>query len=237
MPRFVFAVPVLPGRNGRDVPRVFEGRMAEYEQSRAGARITMERVYEQPTPMGTFSVVYIESETAFAEGMRAMATSGLAIDRDFLAAIAEVHGADPAMMAAAPPPEVIAEWGDPEVTVRRRGLAFAFPLLPGRGDDARAFGREAFVTRGDELVESRRALGQCLEVVTLNQTPNGDLVCVYLEGNDPVEANRDFAASQRPYDVWFKQQLAPLTPPQIDFNQPIPTVEQIWDWHRASVTA
>jgi len=74
-------------------------------------------------------------------------------------------------------------------------------------------------------------------VVTLNQTPDGDILCVYLEGNDPVEGNRGFAASQRPYDVWFKQQLVGLVPPQIDFSQPVPPVEQIWDWHRASVTA
>ena len=66
--------------------------------------------------------------------------------------------------------------------------------------------------------------------MTFNATPMGDFVCAYLEGNDPVEGNRRFAASTRPYDVWFKDQLKALFPPDIDFSQPLPPIKQIFDY-------
>jgi hypothetical protein len=60
-------------------------------------------------------------------------------------------------------------------------------------------------------------------------TPQGDVVAVYLEGEDPFEGNRRFAASTAPYDVWFKDELKKISPPYIDFNQPVPGIEQIFD--------
>jgi hypothetical protein len=119
---------------------------------------------------------------------------------------------------------------DPLVTVRRRGLAFVAPLLPGKADAGKAWAREAYVTRGDEFAQSRRPLGVNVELVTLNQTPMGDFAAVYIEGNDPVEANRLFAASRTPYDVWFKESIKALFPPEIDFNQPLPPIEQVFDY-------
>ncbi|MDQ6900114.1 MAG: hypothetical protein M3072_11505 [Candidatus Dormibacteraeota bacterium] len=127
-------------------------------------------------------------------------------------------------------PETIGEWVDPQVTTRKKGLAFVAPVLPGKDDASRAFAREAFVARKAELTESRRALGQNLEVVTLTSTPMGSFVCAYLEGNDPVQGNRGFAASTRPYDVWFKDRLKELFPPELDFNQPLPPIEQVFDY-------
>jgi len=41
---------------------------------------------------------------------------------------------------------------------------------------------------------------------------------VYLEGADPVAANRNFAASTETFDVAFKEALATLIPSFIDFN-------------------
>jgi hypothetical protein len=58
----------------------------------------------------------------------------------------------------------------------------------------------------------------------------GSFLCAYLEAADPVDANRRFAASTRPYDVWFKDQLKDVFPPQIDFNQPLPPVESLFDF-------
>lgn len=237
MARFAFAVPVLPGKDARSVSKVFEGRKAEYEQSRARTGVTMERAYEMQTPMGTFVIAYIESERGFAETMGMLPTSDLAIDRDFAAALQDVHGMDTTQPPPGPPPETVAEWQDPQVKERRPGIAFLAPIAPGRTEAARAFAREAWQTRKDDYVASRRALGVNVEVVTLNQTPQGDIICVYLEGADPVQANRAFAASQTPYDRWFKDQLKSIFPPEIDFDQPVPPVSTIWDWHRATVTA
>jgi hypothetical protein len=58
----------------------------------------------------------------------------------------------------------------------------------------------------------------------------GDIAVVYLD--DPVRANREFAASQKPYDRWFKDQLKGIFPPCVDFDQPVPPNQQIFDSRR-----
>jgi hypothetical protein len=103
--------------------------MAAYEQSRTRAGITMEGAFEQPTPMGSFVVGYVEAERDAAATMAALASSDLAVDRDFAAAVKEVHGFDMSQPPG-PPPETVAEWVDPDVVGRRRGLGACAPLLP-----------------------------------------------------------------------------------------------------------
>ena len=234
MAKSATAAPVLPGQDPRSVVEMFRSRMDEYRESRLRAGITMERVYEMQTPMGPFVIAYVEAEGDANEAMRSIVESDLPIDRDFRAALKRVHGIDFSQAPAGPPPEVVGDWVDPEVTTRKTGLAFVAPLIPGRTDAGREIAHEAFVTRRAELTESRRALGQNVEVVVVNSTPMGDVTCVYIEGDDPVEGNRGFAASTRPYDVWFRQQLTTIYPPDVDFSQPLPPIVQIWDWHRAA---
>jgi hypothetical protein len=103
------------------------------------------------------------------------------------------------------------------------------PVLPGKREAGKAFIQEAFVTRRGEFEESRRAWSQNVEVVTISPTPVGDMLCVCLEGTDPVKGNRDFAASTRPFDLWFRGRLKELFPPQVDFDKPVPGVAQIFD--------
>jgi len=230
------AAPVLPGQDPRDVARLFSARMDEYRESRERAGITMERAYLMATPMGDFVIAYVEAEGDAGEAMMRLIQSDLAIDRDFAAALQRVHGFDLSQAPAGPPPEVVGDWVDPDVTERKQGLAFCAPLIPGTTDLGREIAHEAFVTRRAEMTESRRALGQSVEVVVVNSTPQGDICCVYLEGDDPVEGNRGFAASTSAYDVWFKEQLTRIFPPVVDFSQPVPPIEQLWDYHRAAAT-
>ena len=79
------------------------------------------------------------------------------------------------------------------------------------------------------LQASRRGWNQNAEVVTLHSTPLGDVVAVYLEGEDPVESNRKFAASSAPFDRWFKDELKKLFPPEVDFDQPVRGVKGFFD--------
>ncbi len=237
MARFSFPTPVLPGKQASDVPKVFEGRMAEYEESRARIGVTTECAYEMATPMGTFVIAHLEADRSLEEVMASMSSSELQIDKDFTAAVAAIHGMDPAAAPPGPPPEEIAYFRDPEVGERKKGIAFMAPILPGAADRARAFGREAFSGRLAEHTASRRALGVSQESVTLCSSPQGDVLCVYLEGDDPVRGNQQFAASQSAYDRWFKDQCRSIFIPEVDFDQPVPPVTTIWEWHRAAVTA
>ena len=235
MEKVVGVFPVLPGKDARDVSKILQGRDAEYAESRRRQGVHMERAYEQETPMGTFLVAYIESDTPFGEANAGFAKSELPIDREFLRAIQEVHGFDATQPPPFDPPEVLGDWGDPDVTERKRGFAFCAPVMPGAEDKGRAFAKEAFENRRSEHTASRRALGVTRETVVLNHGPQGDVVGVYIEGDDPVEGNRRFAASRSDYDVWFKDQLKGIFPPQIDFNQPVPGVTQIFDSQDALV--
>jgi hypothetical protein len=231
--RYAVPFPLAAGKTDADagsIPSLFTADMDQYRESRKRLGSHMERIYLQPTPMGSMVIAYGEADRDFAAWTRDLLSSDLDIDRRFIDMVAEIHGVDIAQPPAGPPPETIGEWLDPQVTTRRKGLAFVAPVLPGKDDAGRAFAHEAFETRKAELTESRRALGQNVEVVTLSSTPMGSFVCGYLEGNDPVEGNRGFAASTRPYDVWFKERLAELFPTDIDFGKPLPPIETLFDY-------
>src|SRR5438132_7221205 len=236
MEKVAAVLPVLPGKDVREVSKVLRGHRDEYAESRRRQGVHFERAYEQVTPMGTFVIGYIESNRPFMETNAQLAKSDLQIDRDFMGAIKDVHGFDATQPPPVDPPEVLGDWVDPSVTERKRGVAFCAPVMAGAEDKGRAFAKEAFERRREEHAASRRALGITHETVVLNHSPQGDVIGVYLEGDDPVESNRRFAASRTPYDVWFKDQCKEIFPPQIDFNEPIPPITEVFDSQEMLVT-
>lgn len=221
--------PVLPGKDARQVSDVLRSDSSGYVESRKRLGVTLERAYEMATPMGTFLISYIESERPFAETSAEAGRSDLAIDKAFAAAIKEVHGFDISVPPPGPPPEVLGDWVDEAVTERKRGLAFCAPVLPGQDEFGRATSKEAYETRRDELTASRRAKGVSREIVVLNHTPAGDVAAVYFEADDPVEANRAFTQSQSSYDVWFREQLSRIFPPDVDLSVPLPPITEVFD--------
>jgi hypothetical protein len=230
-----FVVPVLPGKEDLATRQSIEEirrRMAEYEESRHRAGVTMERVYWQRNPDGgSLFVIYVEAAGSMADVMGTFVTSGSDFDRWFLDVNQEITGIDFRQPTSGGGTEQVASWEDPGAG-RGTGLAFAIPLLPGKAEALRVWAREAFDARREELTESRRALGQTREEVFLGSSPDGDVGVAYLEGKDPIEANREFAASGTPYDRWFKDGLKKLVPEFVDFDQPVPANETVWDWSR-----
>lgn len=230
MTRVVLPFPVLPGKTTDDAKSIaeeFKRRPDEYAESRRRLGVTLERAYLQTTPMGMFVVGYSEGATSFGEHSAALAHSDLDIDKYFVQAIKEIHGVDLDQPPAGQPPETVGEWVDPQVTKRRQGMAFCAPLIPGAEDRSRAFMQDAFSR--PEMTESRRVLQQNVEVVTVVDTPAGPVAAIYLEGENPREGNRRFAASTLTFDTWFKDELGTLFPPFVDFGQPVPAVEEIFD--------
>jgi hypothetical protein len=231
MARYALVFPALEGKSDTDLKSIAEMFRADpdgYRASRQRHGVTLERAYLQKTPMGSFVVAYQETKRDFGDTMSSLAASDLPIDRRFVEMVRDLHGVD----LLQPPgalPETLAAWIDPEVTGPRRGMAFCAPLAPGKTEAGRAFVQEAFEARRGELEASRRALGENKEVITLQPTPMGDLVNVYIEGNDPWEGNRGFAASTTQYDLWFKGMLGDLFPPEIDLTKPVEGVEEIFD--------
>ena len=229
MYKVALVTPVLPGKDASKAAAVLKADPSGYVESRTRLGVTLERAYEMPTPMGTFLIAYIESERPWAETSADEAQSDLPIDRAFAAAILDVHGIDITAPPPGPLPELIADWTDPTIPTRKRGLAFCAPVMPGAEDAGRAFAAEAYDNRLSELEVSRRALGISRESVTLNTSPAGQSIAVYIEGDDPVEGNRRFAASTAPYDVWFKDVVGRTLAAGVDFNIPLPPIVEVFD--------
>src|SRR5438477_13101310 len=84
-------------------------------------------------------------------------------------------------------------------------FALSFPILPGKLEEAKAFAAEVAGPRAGEMEESRRSVGATRETVWIQQTPMGDVGIVLIEGEDVAAANRGFAESEAPFDVWCEQ--------------------------------
>jgi hypothetical protein len=78
---------------------------------------------------------------------------------------------------------------------------------------------------------SRRPLGVTREAVWVAQTPMGEMGVVLIEAENVAEANRGFAASTEPFDVWFKETILDFS--GVDFGQPIPAMSEVLYDNRA----
>jgi hypothetical protein len=228
------AFPVLPGKEGlaKKGTEMTRGRMADYVESRTRAGLTLERVWLQSNPDGsTLTVVYLEGAGTPQATLGALLGSGLDFDRWFFELQQEISGIDflGGGLPADSLPQQIGSYAQPGAG-RKPGRAFVVPIVPGATEAGLAFSKEAYETRSSELAASRKATGTTREEVFLLHTPMGDMVVVYVESDDLDAANQAFAASQAPFDRWFKDSLKGIFPPFVDLDQPVPANVQIWDW-------
>jgi uncharacterized protein DUF6176 len=100
-------------------------------------------------------------------------------------------------------------------------LAFALPLTPGKTEEWKRWSAEMLGPRRAEYEASRRRLGITVERAYLQRTPQGDWNIVYLEGPDIAQAFAGLAASQEPFDVWFRERAKDLFS-GLDLSQPPP---------------
>ena len=81
-------------------------------------------------------------------------------------------------------------------------MAVAFPILPGKTPEWRAWMAELSGARSHEFAESRRAAG-VHERTFLQPTPMGDLVIVTLEGDNPSAAFGRMMSANDEFTKWF----------------------------------
>lgn len=107
-------------------------------------------------------------------------------------------------------------------------LALALPCLPGGGDRLRRLAEECSGPRRDEFADFHERVGLSSERWYLQQTPQGELFVLYLEG-DPAGAIGKLAVSDHPFDVWFREQAKEIH--GVDFGRPLPgpTPETVFD--------
>jgi len=105
----------------------------------------------------------------------------------------------------------------------------AFPVLPGKEDEARKFAQET-LDRIDEFEASERRSGITKEEWALQQTPMGSMVVVRFEADDVAGAFDGFAQSNEPFDLWFKQRVKEVSGVDLGEPMPGPLPEIIFDW-------
>lgn len=107
----------------------------------------------------------------------------------------------------------------------------AFPILPGKEDDLRAFASELVGRRLAEASEFYRQFGIRQESWHVQQTPNGTWVIAITDLiEDPQKAAQAYAGSERPFDLWFKEQVRLISGSDPDLEPLGPPTETILDW-------
>lgn len=114
-------------------------------------------------------------------------------------------------------------------------FALTLPVLPGKTSQLKRFLEEVLGPRREKHEASRRSFGGSgltKELAWLQQTPQGEVVIVYFEGEDPMRWFQEWITSQDPHDRWFLQEVKSIT--GIDFHSPQagPLPELIFDWQR-----
>jgi hypothetical protein len=100
-----------------------------------------------------------------------------------------------------------------------RLFAMAVPILPGQTDHWRRFVNTLQGERSNEYKASREKLG-VRERAFLQQSPQGDMVIVTLEGNEPEAALAKFAEGRDAFTKWFIDEVKAIH--ALDLTSPPP---------------
>jgi hypothetical protein len=88
--------------------------------------------------------------------------------------------------------------------------SFVATILPGREEEWRRFVQEIAEERLHEYEDLRQRLGLHNESVWLARTQEAETAVVYLEAGDAERVVSTLAASEEPFDLWFKERLLKL---------------------------
>ena len=114
-------------------------------------------------------------------------------------------------------------------------MAVAFPILPGKTAEWRAFMEDLNGSRREELEASRRAAG-VHERTFFQSTPMGDLVIVTLEGDDPGRAFGKMLGAGDAFAAWFIERAQAVHGVDLSIRPTGAPSELVVDSDRAIVT-
>ena len=115
-------------------------------------------------------------------------------------------------------------------------LVCVLPILPGKQEEWRRFCQVLQGSRRCQYEESRQRLGITRELAWLHtplQALQGEVVVVCLEVEHPEQVLPQLAASDLPFDRWFRQQLLELHGLDIAEAPPGPANELVFVWQKS----
>jgi hypothetical protein len=109
-------------------------------------------------------------------------------------------------------------------------IVWAAPILPDKVEAWRRLCQELRAGRSNQFAESRQRLGVTREVTWLFRTGQSELALLCLDAEQPEQLLVRLAASNQPFDLWFKRQLLDIC--GLDLSQAAtgPTLELMLDW-------
>jgi hypothetical protein len=113
----------------------------------------------------------------------------------------------------------------------------AFPVLPGKANQARAFAREISGHRRRDFNESQARFGATRETWTLQSTPGGDFMIVWFEAPDIEKVFTTLGESSDPFDVWFRQQALEVCGVDLSAPSEEPLPEVLVDWTKWAMSS
>jgi len=88
---------------------------------------------------------------------------------------------------------------------------FAIPILPGKTEQAKEFFATMNGARRAEAEAAGKRHGLRKETFFIQSSPQGDMILIYIEADDPDKANAAYAADDDPFVVWNRQQSKEIT--------------------------
>ncbi len=85
-------------------------------------------------------------------------------------------------------------------------FAIAIPVVPGKANEFKRFIDDLNGSKRSEFAANRKAL-KVRERTFLQHSPQGDMVVVTLEGDDPAGAFAKFGQGTDAFTQWFKAQV------------------------------
>lgn len=116
-----------------------------------------------------------------------------------------------------------------------RASLFVWQVSADQEEPWRRFLQELSGSRFEEYMESRRCLGVSAESVWLAPKSSGEGVAVvYLEAEDPKRVLRELAASDTPFDSWYRTQMRELFDCDLARLWRVAGGEPLFTWREAS---
>jgi len=107
-------------------------------------------------------------------------------------------------------------------------LSYAVPIPPGKTQALKDHIAEA--SKRDDLGETFRGFGISHESWHLQETPQGDLVVLVFDAEDPLEMLEQFSKSDKDLVVWQRQCLKDILGIDLSDPPPGPPSTLIFEW-------
>jgi hypothetical protein len=86
-------------------------------------------------------------------------------------------------------------------------MTIVFPVPKGKIGHFRELAKEALTDRHQHHHSSRQKHGYSKEMAWLHNVHGAEVLVVYLEAENLLEANDAFMKSKEPHDVWLKEKI------------------------------